>query len=360
MKKKSFINIFAFLLLFLVVLYIAYRNLNKPYMTLLIEYNSAPPLPLGVLTRTFDAYYRGYKVGNISKISLSKDQKTLNLYLDITYKDLKLPKNTMFTLRTEQALGMRVLQINYPTNPDAELLTNGDIVYGEPAYLGFDQFVVSQIQAEKIRKLLDNMLTISNTLSTVLQQKDVKLDKAIGNLKTTSADISSILGNIKTITGDNQTQHDIKATINYTSKSTKSLSEILQSPKLRRTIDKSPETINNVVKNIETMNKNLPEVTRELPGIKRNIETTNSLLLPTNSTLDSLNSKLPTMPAIPTDLFENANTTLKTVNCLGNGASDLLSKKYLIPKLIFGRPGTAFKKCSPLGTDCYCNSHDVK
>lgn len=81
MKRSKLITVILIILLILAG-YLIYRYVAAPKMTIIIRYKEVPPVLQQFPRTRIDAYYRGYYIGNVSHINLSKDQKYILFYLN--------------------------------------------------------------------------------------------------------------------------------------------------------------------------------------------------------------------------------------------------------------------------------------
>lgn len=355
MNVNKLIKIGIILLLLFFGVYLAYRLIPVTVMRLNVRFTDSPPTSQSFLTGGINAYYRGYKVGKVSDISLSGDQKYIVYHLDIHYKNLKLPRNTAFNLKSEPILGStaRYFTIDYPRNPSSELLTDGDTIHGAASFQGLDQFLVEEIPKGSLGKLVNNLIFLTGSLKSIL--------KTNGNLNDTLTELNKLSINANYLLSD--------------------VNEFIDDPELKeqlkRTIKKSPESIDNIERNLELTTRRLPEINRNIVTTNRNIvETnqsivstngnivktntsiirtnntlcgTNANLYATNCNLGTLNSKI---PQIPPELLNNTSEALETLNCVGNELSEILNKRFLLLRFLFGKPASSISKCLQDDIEC--------
>lgn len=332
-------TLFAGIFLILAIL-IIYKIATRPYMTIIIKYKETPPIVQNFLRNKITAYYRGYKVGEVSEIKLAPDQQSILFYLKIYYKDLKLPKNTKILLKTEDLFAARYFYLDIPQYPDKELLADGDCIEGTAAYERIDKYLITQLESGRLRKLVDNSLMITNAVTGVLQTDNKDL---ISKLNSSSGDIQSIIHSINSLISDPQVQKDIKSTINYSSRSIKDLNGLLNEPDVKKSIATAPQTIDKTVKNLDLLSENMPKVNNNLTATNSLITTTNHQLGETNVNLGTINCKV---PEIPSDLICNADKTLIKADCLIDQLTKILGQRFLALRLLFGAPLKDLEKCT--------------
>lgn len=373
MKKNKLIRNLILLFLFILIVYFVYKLLYAPKMTLIIKYKDVPPIIQTFPRASVEGYYRGLNIGKVSKITLSEDQKYIVFYLDIYYKNLRLPKNIKIILGSEDLYGARHLSLYYPNNPSSQLLSNGDTVYGTATYDRLDKYLVKELEEGKLKKIVTNLDFLTNYLSTALKKNNNKeLNQFLTSVKESGINASFILNEVRDIIGDPQTKKDIKSTLRYSSESLEDINQIMKNNKneINHIIDKAPESIDKTIANLETVNINIPRVNtsilkanenifqanKNIPEANRTITTTNSLLYSTNCNLGNLNSKIPVIPPIPPNLFKNADNTLGTFNCLGTELNEILSKRFLLFRFMFGKLGNYPESCRQDNSECPNNT----
>lgn len=290
---------------------------SLPSMTLTVRFKSVPPVVENIFTGNAKVFYRGYKVGEVSDINLSCDQKCIVFNINITYKDLKLPVNTKVVLKTEDIFGDRYLELVYPQKPSSELLKSGDIIEGTAIYERLDKYLVEEMESGELGVLISNLTDLS-----------VKLNK-----------------------------EDLGPVLKYATSSLKGISDIMAQEGFAQAIAGAPASLANTGQQIAITNRLLPQVNKNLVStnksfadanihisdINQSLTVTNSELNQTNCELNTLNPKI---PVIPDSLICQTERTLKRYDCIGEALSETLSKNCLLFRLMFGNPGKPFKACT--------------
>lgn len=362
--RRLWIIIPIMILIFCATGWLVYNLTHRPYMTLVLKFRETPPIVENIIIGKTNAYYRGYKVGKVSKITLSDNQQYILLYLDIFYRGLKLPENTKFMLRTKDIFGDRYVEINYPDNPSNNLLDNGEVVEATSILERLDKYLIEELQKGTLSKLMSNLLYISSELKEVIEANQTGLDDLSKGISGPIQDAGVILNNLRELVENPQTKKDIRQTLKYASSSLENLNEIIQREDIQETIANAPELINETVNSLKSVSKKLPEVNKSIlaanesieeanvyiPGINETLSDTNSLLCNTNYKLTELNDKI---PKIPEDLPENANDILKRYDCIGQALSESISKRFLLFRFVFGNPAKPFDKCIRIDGSCF-------
>ena len=345
MKKNRRTKIIILIILLILGGFGIYKYLSHPDMTIIVKYKEVPPVIRRFPKTNINAFYRGYKVGYCSKINLSDDQKYIVFYLGIHYKNLKLPKNTKIYLNTEDLYGSMHFSLDYPDNPSSKLLSNGDVIYGTGAYDRIDKYLIKDIEEGKLGQIISNMVVITDFLKKEAINNNGEFNNFLKSIEISRNDFGLFINELRQIINDPALKQGIK----FSSRTLNNVNQILETRELRETITKAPKSIDKTIKNLEAINKNTPEITKNLTQTNQNffetnetVNKTNSLLSTTNCNLETINCKV---PVIPSGLLEK-------VDCLSNELIEMLNKRFLIFRFMFGKPGSSFKNCKQ--NNCKC------
>lgn len=334
-------EIIGFITIIIIIGCFIQNIIKHPYMKLIVQYDDVPAIENNLFFFPIDIHYRGYDVGDVTKVRLSKTQKHIEFLVNITYKDLKIPKNSSFIFKTENIYGSRYLDINPPQTPSRELLKDGDVIDGLEVYERIDEYLTEEIKSGPTSKFIHNLLDITDVLRKSLDDKNNKK-----LLEQSSGDLAVILENLRQVTADPAFKRDLKSTVKYSSGSLKSIDEILQNQEIRQTISNAPTSVSMTTDNIKMMNENMEKMSKAMPEMTSNVSTANKLLCDTNCNLCAINTKV---PPIPQSLVDNAEELVVKTNCFESEISKLISKRFLFLRLMFANPGKSFKVCEKKG-----------
>ncbi len=321
--------------------------IHRPYMHITIEYKDIPPVSTNLFLHRINVHYRGYSVGYVHKIELSEDQQHIEFKVNIMYKNLRIPKNSIIVFKPENLYGSRYLDISYPESPSRELLNDGDVIKGIAAYESVDQYLLEDMKTGKTGQLINNLVTITDEINKSLKNKDnAKL------LNQSAGDVALILENTKNLVADKKMQANLKNTIKYSSNSFKAMDAILSNEEIKESINKAPETISKSINTLDTMNTNISEVIKTIPEMNQNMSTANKLISDVNGNLSSINTKV---PEVPSSLIKSAQQLIQKTDCFETELSKILSKRGVLLRFMFGSPGKSLKKCSQCKIE---NKHD--
>jgi len=316
-KKIWVILVVLFIFLILSVYSYVYTLIQAPRNILIAKFKDSPPIGHMLLREGIGAFYRGYLVGKVYNVTLSEDQRYIVFYINMFYPELRLPKNTIVTLRTNGVFGDKLIELDYPDNPSPELLSNRSIVEGTTIFERLDEYIVKELGKGNVKKLILSITDLANNLDIVVKDNKGEISQFLRELTRSGSNANLLLNNFRKFIENPQIKSDLQSTLKYSSKSVKDLSEIVGNKELKNTINSTPQNFNTTMKNFDSVKENISSVNVNISKATENIpETTQSF-----------------------------NKTIKTYDCLGKGLSDILSKRFLGFRLMFGAPGSSLQKC---------------
>ncbi|MDD3013028.1 MAG: MlaD family protein [Candidatus Gastranaerophilales bacterium] len=317
MKKIWVILIVLFIVLIFSVYSYVYTLVQSPENILIAKFKDSPPIGHMLLREGIGAFYRGYLVGKVYNVTLSEDQKYIVFYINMFYSNLRLPKNTIVTLRTNGVFGDKLIELEYPDNPSTVILSNRSIVEGTTVFERLDEYIVKELGKGNVKKLLLSITDLANDMSVVLNDNKEEVNKFLKEFTKSGNNANQVLNTFRAFLENPQIQRDIQDTLKYSSKSVKDISEIVGNRELKTTINSAPQKFDATLKNFDSVKENISSVNLNISKATENVpETTQTL-----------------------------NKTLKTYDCIGKGISDILSKRFLGFRLMFGLPGSSLEKC---------------
>ena len=337
--------------------YVSNKIRQYPEMSLIVKFKEVPP----VVQRfnKIEAYYRGCLVGSVSKMELSKDHRHVLFHLDIYYKDIKLPKNLQVFLDSGDLYGSRYMILKCPETPCCGFLKDGDIVCGTGYYERIDKFIVDEYKYGKLGELVYNAVFLTGLLKTALEDEK-NSGKFVGDIAQTKHDIQIILKSIREILDDPQFKKDLKLTAKYSSGSLEKIAKIMDSEDIKEIT--TPASIRKTIESVNGINKNMETSNSFMPVLNDKMKTSNALMTGINKNLDTTNRNLNTlntkMPEIPDNMLINADESLKSLKCWSDELSEILSKRFVLLRFMFGNPGKPLKKCKT--GNCNCRQKNCK
>ncbi len=327
--KAGLFIIISLALLIFSILWLRYFAI-LPDIKVVARFDDPGPVSTGI-----SVYYQGVNIGKVSKIKLSDDFSYTLLYIDIYHKKLKLPRNVTAVIRTEGITGQRYISIVYPEEPDNVYLSTTDTIEGQkPFSVGdFQDFLEKEFKEKRMKKFLDNFENIlANTNEITLQFEkvsgvisDIVIDhqRDLKNLMSTSPravrDFNTAMTNINRITGDPEIQTGVKSTV---------------------------KTMDNLVKKTDTNVENIfdqIETSQMIPRINYALEEGGSAFSEAKNILQQIRHT-----GLVSKTFNNINRAAERVDCFTKNLGKSMSKRFLIFRLMFGRPGKSFEECEKI------------
>lgn len=303
-----------------------------PKMTIFIKFKDPGPLP-----EAMEIFYKGVRVGKITKMSISDDYKHSVLTAVIRKKNFNPPNNIHAEIKIQGeakiwAQGVDItkyVDLIYPRNPSSTPLKEGDAIEGMPGDIErIQEFLKENIDQEDVKKSVDNvkqimenteeatqkLAQITDKINKFLDRNQQKLDEIVENINTTTANASSITLTAREFSDKPIGERGLRSTLDGISQITENIGGI--------TTD---------VRNI-TGNKAFQcEITRTPADIR-------GFLSAAESTIKNLDREVNVT-------LNDVNRAINRYDCFGACLSDMLSKRFLAFKLLFGKPGEAFEVC---------------
>ena len=289
-KKYSRIILALFIIFFLTagLLWFVYKVLNPP-ITVVAEFNE-----LGPLYKKMPVYYKGYKIGNTSKIRPSKDFRTTLVTIVFYPDELKLPENIAAKVKRLNN-GVDYLNLEYPEKPSKKLLKTGSVIHGMTS-LDIQSFMSAQVESGALGSITEN---VDSTLAT--------FDKVGKD--------ASILINTLTATV-NENRASIKKSVNNLNKATESVNRMalkLDNALNSEKIETATTDIGSTIQNIEQTSDNIKEITANIEVATKDL---NRTMASVDSTLCQLNGAATNINAITAGIRKTLNQNLAAFKLL--------------------------------------------
>lgn len=215
---------------------------------------------LAPFSNKMPVYFKGFKIGKITKI-LPKDDFTTTL-MDVTLfpENIKFPKN--ITLQVKSYKGnLTYAEIVLPNEPTVKRLKDGDIILGK-TNMSFDSILERQAENGSIDLIITNVSEITD------------------NINSAAKELSGLLKDVRTTFKNNEnyisiSTRNLSHATTQLSRTSVSISSTVDEKSLDRTIKNVEETSNNlknITKNIDCATRNLSETMEHIEGISENID----------------------------------------------------------------------------------------
>lgn len=307
------------------------------------------------LTKGATVYYMGLKAGKVSDISLTQNYTRAIVSLNITNDEIKLFEGTSAYIMDKGFTGTKVVILSPPKDINNKpLLESGDIIHGKISFT-FEEFqkrlsdlaedgTLTQISKD-LQKTLKYSAEVSESLDKILKKSEKLLTKdnvkqvetLLNNLYEMSKSLKTMSDSLNRLITNPNIRREVKQTVYNTSQTVEKLQQVID--KTGKLVDRSQGSLTEFDEavgkadqfiNDEEFQQNITESAEKIRSIVSQIEELQGD--------EELQAKL--------------KDTLETYNCLGEELSKTLSKRFLLLRLIFGKPGANIGKCAK--DDLHC------
>jgi ABC-type transporter Mla subunit MlaD len=311
---------------------------------------------VGTLSVGSRVLYRGVKAGTVYDIVISEDEEYALVKINITNKEIHIYEGSVASVVDKGFTGTKALAITPPQSiKGKKLLAKGDIIEGRRSFT-LDEFqrtltkLSDEFTLEEIIRELHLLLKNSNSLSAKLEKladnsENILNEESGERLKVFLEDASDLSKNLKVtsthinkIIGDKKVSKDIKQSIANTNQAMKSFSNVVD--KSETLVDKSSETVDNLNETITKLDDtvNNPELHGSL---RENMQKMSDILSDIQDVTGDKEVKSDLKEVIQT-----SNESIQRLNCVSKELSSTLSKRFLIPRMLLGKPGKGLSYCS--------------
>ncbi len=319
------------------VFFVAYSvgGFFGPKKIIFVKFDDPGPLP-----QNMEVYFKGIKVGKITKMSISEDYKSSLLKVEIKEKDFNPPNNIHAEIKIQGeariwAQGVDItkyVELIYPKDPSAVSLKNGDIIEGRAGDLEkIQDFLGEAMDTEDVQKSVDEVRQIMKNTEKASQNLAKISEKINIFLDNNQKNLDEIVDNTRIAT-ENARQITL------------AVREFSDRPSGERGLRSTLYGLSGITENVYTLTSDISKITgnSELQSfMAQSPFLFKKALCSAITTLDKTNETLTRVDITLNDVERIVNR----YDCFGACLSDLLSKRFLGLKLLFGRPGEAFEIC---------------
>lgn len=267
-------------ILLIIITIIGYLLYNKlAFLSIIVKFDELEPFE-----RKMNVYYKGFKVGETTKIFPDKNYKNTYLRLKLFPHDIKLPNNIIAKINKTNK--KEYISLIYPDAPSIKEIKNDDEIKG--------------CISKDLQSILKNSINEDDV--------DIILDETsslIENANATIQSLNSIFQELNSIIIDSKS--DIKEAIRNLAKITKNLEET--TGKLNKSIKE--DDLNSSLNNIYKTTNEIKETTENINNITKQIDKV-------------------TMPIV--------NSIACDTKEISNGVKRTLKKRLGLMKLLVGKP----------------------
>jgi len=326
MFKAGLFIIFTLSLLIFSILWLRFFSLI-PDKTIIVKFAEIGPVSTGI-----PVYYHGVNIGKVSELNFSDDYKYTLVTALIYKKNLNLPKNVYAEIRTTGLTGQLYLEILYPDKPSKQTLKDVDTIEGRLSAI--------QLAQKDLRYMIKSIATGATDTTKNASEASKKLTRV---LTLTEEILNSNRNDIRTFVSEASLS---ASDFHVASASIKNLST---SPELQQNIKSSASYIPKSSKKLDNITANINKITVDIDKVTGNPKFQEGLIK-TISGIGNISESLDKgdLNCLIKKTLEDTDRTINRYDCIGGSFSEMMSERFLLMRLMFGKPGKSFQKCTNL------------
>ena len=271
--------------------------------------------------------------------------------MDIYYKGLKLPSNVYAETQTQGIAGENFVEIEYPVTPSRRLLANNTVIHGKTPFglSDLQDYIEAQVKNGNIKRIMTDLeesfkiqiesgkelSKMASGINNILTANRKDINNIFNNAAKSMTSLDDILIYVRDMLSNPQIKSDLNSALHSAHIITQDINEMTGDKEFKKNIKETVINFNQLSKNAaDTLNK--ANKTLDQFG-----NTSNKI----NDFIDDVHSLGYSGKNNIADTVQNANNTMSNVNCLTTGVSQMLSQRFLLVKLLFGKPGANLEQC---------------
>lgn len=314
------------------ILILNYFKDNPPGNIYYTKFKDAGSLKVGSLV-----IYRGVNVGKVLNISITPDSKYALVEFIITDENARIPKKSHTELSFSSFSDKQPLFIKPPKEAgDYRFMAYGEHLDSDESqtFVEMEMLLGRLIREGKIEKIVDNFSHLVKNTSEITKSFEYTLQETaelVKSVKKTNENINQVLqngniaGEVKTVVNNaNTTVKKFEKVADKTDNVINKSTTVLKS--IQNTVDKVDSHIND-----DNLNDNLKVSAQTLRDVLEDVQE-----LTGDDTLKG---------HIKNSISKTSALTSHST-CLTKGVTTILGKRFLIPRLILGKPGKGINECN--------------
>lgn len=297
---------------------------------------------IGTINEHSNVFFRGVEVGKVVDTAVTTDSQKAEVFFNISEEGLKLYHGVTASKGSRGFVSSDHLVLNPPAKIEGmPLLKKGAKIKGLEAdpYADITNILTDYVNDGKFKALLDNSnqsIENLNKLSDSLYKTNEENRAGLNRLIKSSADLTHSLKTVSDgfsrIVNDNENVSNIRSTLANSKETVKNTNTAII--KAESLIEKSENLLDNANKTIG--NENFQE----------NITTSTASMSMILSDLEEITGDDDIKQSLKNTL-KDSDKTIKSLNCFTTELGHSLSKRFLIPRMLLGKPGESLNNCSP-------------
>lgn len=291
----------------------------------------------GTLSKGSNVIYRGVNVGQVTSVSITPDSRYALVEFIVTDKNTKIPVKSHTEMSFRSITDMQPLIIKPPTSKDNYnfVISKSFIESRESVTVEETEKLISKMIKEgKIEDMINDLGQLVKNSSDVSKSLNITLIETVSlvkSVKNTNENINKVIQN-----GD--ISNTLKSTVNKANITVKKFETVADKTNIvidksrnmidliQNTVDKADQNINN-----ENLHTNIQDSAKTLKQVLLDIQEISG---------DPVNKKhLKNSISKVSDISSQAS-------CLTESISQMMGKRFLIPRLIIGKPAQNINQCT--------------
>jgi len=291
----------------------------------------------GPISKGIPVFYHGVNIGKVKDVTFSRDFIYTLVEISIYKKHLDLPKNVYTEIKIEGLTGQKYMDIVYPKNPSGKILADKDVIEGRLSDMQLVQKALSNALkngqaagfAEKFNNVTANaseaskkIIILTEQLQDVVNSNKNDVRKIVRETTFSASNIRSSSDSIKNLSGDAELHQGIRSTINNMSKSS--------------------QKMDSITTNIRKITVDADKITGNPKFLQSTVKAVDEI----GTFTERLNKG--DLNCLMTKTLQDSDRVINRYDCIGESFSQMMGEKFLLTRLMFGKPGQSFKKCTNL------------
>jgi len=257
--KKIIMQILSFIFLMLIgfgiLFLIIYAVQNAQQMHIKAEFTELAPF-----NARMPVYFKGFKIGKVTKIAPKDDFKSTLMYITLFPDEIKFPQNIILQIKTYKR-NLAYAEIQLPEKPDDKILKDGAVIEGR-TNMSLDSILEKQVENGSFELIIVNLAEITTNINNAAKE----LEGLLKDVRITFKNNENFI-TVSTRNLSQATTHLSRTSVN--------ISSTVDQRSLDRTMKNIEETSKNmksITKNIDCATRNLSETMEHVNGITENVD----------------------------------------------------------------------------------------
>lgn len=205
-------------------------------------------------------YFKGFKIGKITKIMPKDDFTTTLMHVTLFPENVSFPENVHLQIKSYKK-NLTYAELVLPEQPSIKKLKDGAVIEGR-TNMSFNSILEKQAENGSFDLIISNVGEITTNANNAIKELDAFLKDIRITFKNNENYISVSTRNLSQATSHlNRTSVSISSTVDQ-----KSLDRTMKN------VEETSKNLKNITKNIDCATRNLSETMEHVQGISENID----------------------------------------------------------------------------------------